>query len=212
MVVACGLSQYSLALFHLINHAFFKALLFLSAGLVIHALVDQQDQRKMGSLVLFNPETYSLVLLGSLSLMAFPFLTGFYSKDLLLEIAIIPRNATILIGYLLILLAAFVTACYSVRLMIVSFVSSPHIHHSLFADTDRIYPIPMLITVLLLSVGGCWFGYLANELFLVSSYQGSLFVHPDNAIDSLVTGVPLLTLLILLFLVPVCLPVIKVGN
>jgi NADH-ubiquinone oxidoreductase chain 5 len=113
MVVACGLSQYSLALFHLINHAFFKALLFLSAGLVIHALVDQQDQRKMGSLVLFNPETYSLVLLGSLSLMAFPFLTGFYSKDLLLEIAIIPRNATILIGYLLILLAAFVTACYS---------------------------------------------------------------------------------------------------
>jgi NADH-ubiquinone oxidoreductase chain 5 len=73
---------------------------------VIHALVDQQDQRKMGSLVLFNPETYSLVLLGSLSLMAFPFLTGFYSKDLLLEIAIIPRNATILIGYLLILLAA----------------------------------------------------------------------------------------------------------
>lgn len=208
MVLACGLSEYSLALFHLINHAFFKALLFLSAGLVIHALIHQQDLRKMGSLVQFNPETYSLVLLGSLSLMAFPFLTGFYSKDLILEIAIIPRNATILIAFILVLIAAYLTASYSARLMIGCFLTIPHIHHTLFADT--IYSFTMLVTVLL-SIGASVFGYLVNQLFLFSSYQGALFVHPDNLIllDSLPysVGFPLLTLLILLVLIPVSLPV-----
>jgi NADH-ubiquinone oxidoreductase chain 5 len=82
MVVAIGVSQYSLALFHLINHAFFKSLLFLSAGAFIHGVLDQQDIRKMGSLALFTPITYGVFLLGSFSLMAFPFFTGFYSKDL----------------------------------------------------------------------------------------------------------------------------------
>ena len=86
MFVACGLSQYSLGLFHLINHAFFKALLFLSAGAVLHAIYDEQDMRKMGSLGLTLPTTYLSYLIASLSLMAFPFLTGFYSKDLILEI------------------------------------------------------------------------------------------------------------------------------
>ena len=86
MVVACGISQYSLGLFHLINHAFFKALLFLSAGAVLHAIVDEQDMRKMGGLIKYLPLTYISFIIGSLSIMAFPFFTGFYSKDLLLEI------------------------------------------------------------------------------------------------------------------------------
>jgi NADH-ubiquinone oxidoreductase chain 5 len=73
MFVACGLSQYNLGLFHLINHSAFKALLFLSAGAVLHALMDQQDMRRMGSLILFLPKTYSFVIIGSLSLMALPF-------------------------------------------------------------------------------------------------------------------------------------------
>ncbi len=81
MIVACGISQYSLSLFHLINHAFFKALLFLSAGAILHALFDEQDMRKFGSLILYLPFTYISFIIGSLSLMAFPFLTGFYSKD-----------------------------------------------------------------------------------------------------------------------------------
>lgn len=86
MVFACGLSNYSVSLFHLMNHAFFKALLFLSAGSVIHALADEQDMRKMGGLIKTLPTTYSLMLIGSLSLMGFPFLTGFYSKDAILEL------------------------------------------------------------------------------------------------------------------------------
>jgi len=87
MVVACGLSHYSISLFHLMNHAFFKALLFLSAGSVIHALSDEQDIRKMGGLIKLIPLTYIMVVVGSLSLMGFPYLTGFYSKDLILELA-----------------------------------------------------------------------------------------------------------------------------
>jgi NADH-ubiquinone oxidoreductase chain 5 len=85
MMIACGTSGYAVGMFHLTNHAFFKALLFLSAGSIIHSLSDEQDMRKMGGLLNLLPFTYSMMLIGSLSLMGFPFLTGFYSKDLILE-------------------------------------------------------------------------------------------------------------------------------
>ena len=86
MVMVCGVSNYSVSLFHLLNHGFFKALLFLSAGSVIHAVNGEQDMRKMGGLIRSIPFTYTMVLIGSLSLIGFPYLTGFYSKDLILEI------------------------------------------------------------------------------------------------------------------------------
>lgn len=86
MVMICGFSQYNTGLFHLVNHGFFKALLFLSAGSIIHALSDEQDFRKMGSMNSITPFTYSCIAIGSLSLMGLPFLTGFYSKDLIIEI------------------------------------------------------------------------------------------------------------------------------
>jgi len=87
MVFICGLSSYDTSFFHLINHAFFKALLFLSAGSVIHAVAGEQDMRKMGGLGKFLPFTYAMMMIGSLALAGFPFLSGFYSKDLILEIA-----------------------------------------------------------------------------------------------------------------------------
>jgi NADH-ubiquinone oxidoreductase chain 5 len=87
MVFACGLSNYQVGFFHLINHAYFKALLFLAAGAIIHSLMDEQDMRKMGGLVKLLPFTYVMIVIGSLSLMGFPFLTGFYSKDVILELA-----------------------------------------------------------------------------------------------------------------------------
>ena len=87
MVFACGLSAYNVGVFHLANHAFFKALLFLSAGSVIHAVADEQDMRRMGGLVRVLPFTYAMFFIGSIALMGFPFLTGFYSKDVILEIA-----------------------------------------------------------------------------------------------------------------------------
>tara|TARA_B100000795_G_scaffold267546_1_gene252585 strand:+ start:2625 stop:3164 length:540 start_codon:yes stop_codon:yes gene_type:complete len=88
MMFACGLSHYSVALFHLANHALFKALLFLSAGCVIHGLLDEQDLRKMGGLLQILPVSYTMILIGSLALVGFPFLTGFYSKDVVLEVAL----------------------------------------------------------------------------------------------------------------------------
>jgi NADH-ubiquinone oxidoreductase chain 5 len=87
MVIAVGLSSYNLALFHLVNHAFYKALLFLGAGAVIHAVNDNQDFRKYGGLINYLPLSYSIMLIASLSLVAFPFMTGFYSKDLIIESA-----------------------------------------------------------------------------------------------------------------------------
>ena len=91
MILACGLSAYSTSLFHLVNHAFFKALLFLSAGSVIHATTNTQDIRMLGNLKKLLPTTYTLMLIGSLSLVGLPFLTGYYSKDLILELAFVSR-------------------------------------------------------------------------------------------------------------------------
>jgi len=87
MVFICGLSEYNLSMFHLINHAFFKALLFLAAGSVIHSMSGDQDVRRFGSLTKLIPFTYSMMLLGFLALAGFPFLSGFYSKDLILEVS-----------------------------------------------------------------------------------------------------------------------------
>lgn len=99
MVLAVGLSQYTLSVFHLVNHAYFKALLFLSAGAVIHSFSDEQDMRRYGGLINILPFTYISILIGSLSLLATPFLTGFYSKDLILEVAYGQYNNQGAIGY-----------------------------------------------------------------------------------------------------------------
>ena len=125
MVIACGISQYSIALAHLLNHAFFKGLLFLSAGAIIHCLADQQDLRKMGSLSILAPAPYASIVLGSLSLMAFPFLTGFYSKDLLLALLIAPDSLSRSVAFILGFTAAFISASYSVRMLRIGFLSPP---------------------------------------------------------------------------------------
>ena len=117
MFFSCGLSNYYVSMFHLFNHAFFKALLFLSAGSLIHALLDEQDIRKMGSLLRQLPFTYISFSIGSLAIIGFPFLTGFYSKDLLLEFTysryVIDANFIFFVG----ITVALLTAVYSVKIM-----------------------------------------------------------------------------------------------
>src|SRR5271154_5784420 len=113
MVMAIGLSQYNVALMHTVNHAFFKALLFLGAGAVIHSFSDQQDVRRMGGLIKLLPFTYSVMLVGSLSLLATPFLTGFYSKDLILELAYGHYSYSGSYAFILGTLTAGLTAFYS---------------------------------------------------------------------------------------------------
>src|SRR5882672_9004647 len=118
MVMAVGLSQYNVALMHVINHAFFKALLFLGAGAVIHSFSDQQDVRRLGGLINFLPFTYTAILAGSLSLLAFPWLTGFYSKDLIIELAFGQYSFSGTFAYILGSLTAGITAFYSFRLFL----------------------------------------------------------------------------------------------
>lgn len=120
MIMICGLSNYSVSLFHLMNHAFFKALLFLSAGSVIHAISDEQDMRKMGGLLNSLPFTYVMIFIGSLSLMGFPYLTGFYSKDLILELTY--EAHYVVFAYWLGSFSALLTAFYSLRLIYLTFI------------------------------------------------------------------------------------------
>jgi proton-translocating NADH-quinone oxidoreductase chain L len=107
MVFACGVSNYAVGVFHLANHAFFKALLFLGAGSVIHAVADEQDMRRMGGLRRLIPFTYAMIFIGSFSLMGLPFLTGFYSKDVILEVAYAKYTLAGHFSYWLGTLAAF---------------------------------------------------------------------------------------------------------
>lgn len=99
MIMIAGLAQYNVSLFHLFNHAFFKALLFLSAGSIIHALNNEQDMRKMGGLAQRLPFLYTVMTIASLALMGIPFLTGFYSKDVILEAAFVKGDLTALFAY-----------------------------------------------------------------------------------------------------------------
>lgn len=99
MFLICGLSHFNVSFFHLFNHAFFKALLFLGAGSVIHAVIDEQDIRKMGGLFNALPVTYVSFFIASLALAGTPYLTGFYSKDLLIELAFFKFSASGLFVY-----------------------------------------------------------------------------------------------------------------
>jgi len=126
MVIAVGLSSYNVALFHLVNHAFYKALLFLGAGAVIHAVTDNQDFRKYGALRPYLPLTYSVMLIASLSLVAFPFMTGFYSKDFILESAYGQFYFSGTVVYFIATIGAMFTTLYSVKVLYLTFLTSPN--------------------------------------------------------------------------------------
>jgi NADH-ubiquinone oxidoreductase chain 5 len=122
MFFTCGLSNYNVAFFHLFNHAFFKALLFLSAGALIHALFDEQDIRKMGYLFIFTPLIYISIIIGSLAILGFPFLSGFYSKDLILELIYSRYIIESTFIYFFAVLAAIFTSIYSFKLLFYVFI------------------------------------------------------------------------------------------
>lgn len=126
MVIAIGLSSYNVALFHLVNHAFYKGLLFLGAGAVIHAVGDIQDFRRYGGLIKYLPLTYSVMLIASLSLVAFPFMTGFYSKDFILESAFGQYSFSSIAVYVIAVIGAIFTTLYSVKVLYLTFLTSPN--------------------------------------------------------------------------------------
>ena len=182
LFLACGLSQYNTALFHLINHAFFKALLFLSAGAVLHATMDQQDQRRLGGFLPLLPFTYTCIMIGSTSLMAVPFMTGFYSKDLILELAYSQYVFHGSIAYWLGSLSAGLTAYYSFRLIAMTFLTYPNSTKKLYenAHDAAIFAMIPMSTLAILAI---FFGYIAKDLFVgmgTDFANNSLFTHPSH--------------------------------
>jgi NADH-ubiquinone oxidoreductase chain 5 len=185
MIIAIGLSSYNIALFHLINHAFYKGLLFLGAGAVIHAVADNQDFRRYGALKPFLPLTYSVMLIASLSLVAFPFMTGFYSKDFILESAYGQFYFSSLAVYLIATIAAMFTTLYSVKVLYLTFLTNPNgplVNYKQVHEADLFMSLPLVI----LSLFSIFFGYITKDIFIgVASdffIDNSLFIHPTHEI------------------------------
>jgi NADH-ubiquinone oxidoreductase chain 5 len=185
MVIAVGLSSYNIALFHLVNHAFYKALLFLGAGAVIHAVADNQDFRKYGGLRAFLPLTYSVMLIASLSLVAFPFMTGFYSKDFIIESAYGQYYFSGTAVYFVSTIGAMFTTLYSVKVLYLTFLTNPNgplINYKHAHEGDIFMSLPLII----LAVFSIFFGYITKDIFigLGTSFfiDNSLFIHPSHEI------------------------------
>jgi len=193
MFFAAGVGAYQVAMFHLFTHAFFKALLFLGAGSVIHAMSDEQDIRKMGGIWTKIPVTYAVMWVGSLALAGVPFFAGYYSKDAILEAAFAAHSGVGTYAFILGLAAAFLTAFYSWRLLILTFHGAPradahtmdHVHES---------PAVMLIPLLVLAAGAIGTGYLFYPLFVGEHehafWLGSILNAPDNHILHAMHEVP----------------------
>src|ERR1700710_1022410 len=185
MVIAVGLSSYNIALFHLINHAFYKGLLFLGAGSIIHAVSDNQDFRKYGGLRPFLPLTYSVMLIASLSLVAFPFMTGFYSKDFILESAYGEFYFSSIVVYFIATIGAMFTTLYSVKVLYLTFFTNPNgpaISYKHAHEGDIFMSLPLII----LAIFSIFFGYITKDIFigLGSDFfaDNSLFIHPTHEI------------------------------
>ena len=165
MFFAAGIGAYHVAIFHLFTHAFFKALLFLGSGSVIHAFKDEQDIRNMGGVWKKLPYTWVLMLIGTLALTGFPFLSGFYSKDAIIEFAYLKGS---FVGYTAAyvgIFTAFLTAIYSWRLMFKTF-HGEFMNKNLSVNDTHESPLIMLVPLIFLALGAIFCGYLFKELFI----------------------------------------------
>ncbi len=189
MFVALGTGFYSAAIFHLFTHAFFKALLFLGSGSVIHAVSDEQDMRKMGGLRKLIPQTYWMMIIGTIALtgVGIPLTVigtaGFFSKDAIIEGAFAAENYFATFSFILLTVAAVFTSFYSWRLIFMTFHGKPrasadvmhHVHES---------PLVMLVPLFILAAGALFAGVAFKEFFVGHEYEhfwkGALFTLPDN--------------------------------
>jgi NADH-quinone oxidoreductase subunit L len=172
MFFALGVSAYEAAIFHLMTHAFFKALLFLGAGSVIHAMSDEQDMRKMGGIWRHIPVTYVLMWVGSLALAGMPFFAGYYSKDIILEAAWADETWFGTLAYTLGIAAAFMTAFYSWRLIIMTFHGQPRADEKVMAHIHE-SPRVMLMPLIVLATGAVFAGSFFYGGFVGSAHHGA---------------------------------------
>jgi len=180
--LAIGLSQFNVAVFHVVNHAFFKSMLFLAAGAIIHSMKDNQDIRKLGGLLYFLPFTYCIILVGSLSLAALPWLTGFFSKDLIIELSYGQYSLSGYFGYWLGTITAILTSFYSFRLISIVFLTSPNGPKNYYLHTHEA-SIVVITPLFILSLLSIFFGYIFSDLFVglgTDLFANSIFIHPNH--------------------------------
>lgn len=180
MFFAAGCSAYNAAIFHLVTHAFFKALLFLGAGSVIHAMSDEQDMTKMGGIYKLIPKTYAFMWIGSLALAGIPFFAGYYSKDAVIESAYLTGTNIGLYAFVVGLIVAFLTAFYSWRLLLLTFHGRANADDKVMAHVHE-SPLVMLLPLAVLSIGAMFSGYIGMDLFMGAGasafWQKSIVVH-----------------------------------
>ena len=194
MFFAAGVSAYPAAMFHLTTHAFFKALLFLGAGSVIHALSDEQDLRNMGGIWRKVPVTYTMMWVGSLALAGFPFFAGFYSKDMILEAAYGAHTGVGMFAFWLGCAAALLTAFYSWRLLILAFHGQPRASEEVMSHVHE-SPNVMTLPLVPLALGAIFAGWAGYELFVghdMAAFWGdSIFILPTHTAIEAAHHVPL---------------------
>jgi NADH-quinone oxidoreductase subunit L len=183
MFFACGVSAYAAGIFHLFTHAFFKALLFLGAGSVIHAMSSEQDMRKMGGIAKHIKLTYAMMWIGSLALMGVPVFAGYYSKDIVLESAFAAGSTVGTYAFWLGIAAAVMTAFYSGRLLFMTFHGAPRADEKTMAHVHE-SPKSMTIPLIVLAIGAMFSGYFGYDYFVgegMKEFWGaSIFVAPGH--------------------------------
>ena len=201
MTLACGLSAYSVGIFHVMNHAVFKALLFLSAGIIIHGMGDEQDMRKLGGLRRLMPYTYVLIVIGTGALIGIPFLTGYYSKDLILEIGYATGGIKGSYAFIVGSIGVFCTAYYSVRLIILTFIRKVGSNKRIIEEGHE-GGWKMSGPLIILGIGSIFIGYILKDMIVglgTDFWHNAIFIHPEHIriveaenINYKIKGIPLI--------------------
>jgi len=187
MFFATGVGAYNVAMFHLFTHAFFKALLFLGSGSVIHSFHNEQNINKMGGVYKHLPYTYVLMIIGTLALTGFPFLSGFYSKDLIIEFAYLKGNTVGYYACAIGIFTAVLTSIYSWRLIFKTFHGEYNNKNQPISSMHE-SPMVMLLPLIILAVGSILAGFIFKDLFMeqgsfIDFWQGSIFFLEPLTID-----------------------------
>tara|TARA_B100000941_G_scaffold285523_1_gene257693 strand:+ start:2251 stop:4158 length:1908 start_codon:yes stop_codon:yes gene_type:complete len=205
MFFAAGVGAYHIAIFHLFTHAFFKALLFLGAGSVIHAFKDEQDITKMGGVWKKIPATMVLMLIGTLALTGFPFLSGFYSKDAIIEFAYLKQSTVGNYAMVIGIFTALLTSVYSWRLFFLTFFGDFK-NKNLSYESTHESPYVMLIPLFILAIGSILAGYFFKDIFIGKNYeffwQDSIFFISSINLENIPIWLIIITPLIVIFSAP----------
>jgi NADH-quinone oxidoreductase subunit L len=203
MFFAAGVGAYNVAMFHLFTHAFFKALLFLGSGSVIHSFKDEQDINQMGGVYKKLPYTYAFMIIGTLALTGFPFLSGFYSKDAIIEFAYLKGNTTGYYAAGIGILTAVLTSIYSWRLIFKTFHGDYNNKKTNLSEMHE-SPIVMLLPLFVLAIGAIFAGFIFKDLFIGHSIENSFWGDSIKFLDPLSKEHPPIWFLLLTPMLVLC--------